>query len=74
MLLLLLASAEHCEQSAAEDLQSFDEYLDMQRGEFEYLQIACGLIVRAAEDLYCHATNLARIQAAAVVAEAAGLV
>ena len=65
-------------------MHSFDEYLDMQRGEFEYLQIACVLIVRAAEDLYCHATNLARIQAAAVVAvvlvaavvvaEAAGLV
>ena len=68
MLLLLLASAEHCEQSAAEDLQSFDEYLDMQRGEFESFQIACVLIVRSA------VVAVVVVAAVLVVAEAAGLV
>ena len=48
-------------------MHSFDEYLDMQRGEFEYLQIACVLIVRSA-------VVAVVVVAAVLVAEAAVLV
>ena len=48
-------------------MHSFDEYLDMQRGEFESFQIACVLIVRAA-------VVAVVVVAAVLVAEAAVVV